>query len=96
MNFWELNITFSKKVFFNQIWGRKFRISAFGGPETADFGTNPHAPTLRTLFESFNLPGVKFWYSEKKHWPTFGPAESLYVPFVHFLTKNIFLRRLVF
>ena len=43
----------SEKVFLPNFGGRKFRISGFGGPQTADFGTNPHAPALRTLFGSF-------------------------------------------
>ena len=55
--FWDellgINQYMSEKIFLPNLGGRKFRISAFGGPQTADFGTNPHAPALRTLFGSF-------------------------------------------
>ena len=42
------------------------------------------------------FPGGKFWYHDKKNWPTFGPVERPDLPYAHFFYEKIFFRPISF
>ena len=93
VNFWELKNTCS--IFFTKFWGVvNFGFRRSEAPKRPILEPTPMRPHSGPFLGP--LPGVKFWCGEKKKWPTFGPAGSPYVPYVHFFYEKYFLRRLVF
>ena len=78
-----------EKSFFYQIWGVvNFGFRRSEAPKRPILEPTPMRPHSGPFLGPF--AGVKLWCSEKKNWPTFGPAESPYVPYVHFFNEKIF------